>query len=251
MSKKHGFTLIELMIVIAIIAILAAILFPVFNNARKKAQQTQCLSNIRQLLTALKMYAQDSDDQFPYALYGDLARSAWADVIGQGYVGNDEVFDCPAGALRMDRLTGVNVTQSRFIRENEGYAGVGYSYGMNAMPANATWNPPYVTGGPAGVRQGQIEDSSGTILIADTSYLGLNSVNSTAYVIYRDLDGNWLTDDGDYDLERLKWELDFWRHGQTGWFNAGFCDGHAKYTDIRQTINPVQNINLWTTARYN
>ncbi len=247
MSKKRGFTLIELMIVIAIIAILAAILFPVFKKAQMKAQQVACMSNVRQLLTAIKMYAQDNDDEVPYALYGDLARSAWADVIFQGYVSNDQVFDCPASALHMDRLTGMNLYQSRFIREDEGYAGVGYSYGINAMPANPTWNPSYPTGGPAGAKQGLVEDASGTILIADA---GFNTANTTAYVIYRDLDDNYLTLDGDYDPEHLKWELDVSRHGQYGKFNAGFCDGHAKFIDYQQTIDPVQNINMWTTARY-
>src|SRR5436190_2980603 len=74
--KKQGFTLIELLVVIAIIAILAAILFPVFAQAREKARQATCTSNVKQLVTALNMYAQDNDetllaDRFgpPNALY--------------------------------------------------------------------------------------------------------------------------------------------------------------------------------------
>jgi len=62
---KKGFTLIELLVVIAIIAILAAILFPVFAQAREKARATQCLSNIKQVSTALIMYCGDWDDGFP------------------------------------------------------------------------------------------------------------------------------------------------------------------------------------------
>ena len=63
--KRNGFTLIELLVVIAIIAILAAILFPVFAQAREKARQTQCASNARQVGLATNMYLQDYDETFP------------------------------------------------------------------------------------------------------------------------------------------------------------------------------------------
>ncbi len=63
--KRRGFTLIELLVVIAIIAILAAILFPVFAQAREKARAISCLSNEKQMGTALMMYAQDYDEGFP------------------------------------------------------------------------------------------------------------------------------------------------------------------------------------------
>ena len=63
--KNRAFTLIELLVVIAIIAILAAILFPVFAQAREKARQTACLSNAKQLGTATIMYVQDYDETLP------------------------------------------------------------------------------------------------------------------------------------------------------------------------------------------
>ena len=62
--KRRGFTLIELLVVIAIIAILAAILFPVFAQAREKARQTACLSNLKQVGTGLQMYSQDYDEAY-------------------------------------------------------------------------------------------------------------------------------------------------------------------------------------------
>jgi prepilin-type N-terminal cleavage/methylation domain-containing protein/prepilin-type processing-associated H-X9-DG protein len=63
--RRNAFTLIELLVVIAIIAILAAILFPVFAQAREKARQTSCLSNMKQINTAFMMYTQDYDENMP------------------------------------------------------------------------------------------------------------------------------------------------------------------------------------------
>jgi len=64
-SKNSAFTLIELLVVIAIIAILAAILFPVFAQAKEAAKKTSCLSNMKQMGTALLLYSNDSDDGYP------------------------------------------------------------------------------------------------------------------------------------------------------------------------------------------
>ena len=63
--RSPAFTLIELLVVIAIIAILAAILFPVFNQAREAARKTQCLSNQKQILLAMNQYLQDFDEMLP------------------------------------------------------------------------------------------------------------------------------------------------------------------------------------------
>src|SRR5436853_4498579 len=68
-TGRRGFTLIELLVVIAIIAILAAILFPVFAQARAKARSISCMSNARQVGTAFHMYVQDYDEVCP-AMWG-------------------------------------------------------------------------------------------------------------------------------------------------------------------------------------
>jgi prepilin-type N-terminal cleavage/methylation domain-containing protein/prepilin-type processing-associated H-X9-DG protein len=74
-----GFTLIELLVVIAIIAILAAILFPVFAQAREAARKTSCLSNTKQLSMGWLMYTQDYDEAYPMTaqLDGDPAQGIW------------------------------------------------------------------------------------------------------------------------------------------------------------------------------
>jgi prepilin-type N-terminal cleavage/methylation domain-containing protein len=71
MTHRRAFTLIELLVVIAIIAILAAILFPVFAQAKEAAKKTTSLSNFKQMGTALQVYLPDADDTFPLAFGSD------------------------------------------------------------------------------------------------------------------------------------------------------------------------------------
>ena len=84
MSNKRGFTLIELLVVIAIIAILAAILFPVFAQAKAAAKKTATLSNLKQNATAVAIYQADADDTFPQSAYCASNCSA----TGQPQVGS-------------------------------------------------------------------------------------------------------------------------------------------------------------------
>ncbi|MFN3650140.1 MAG: DUF1559 domain-containing protein [Armatimonadota bacterium] len=88
--------MIELLVVIAIIAILAAILFPVFAQAREKARQAQCLSNARQIGSAVMMYCQDYDEVMPLAYNGASGadRRSWAGLI-EPYVKGYQLFRCP------------------------------------------------------------------------------------------------------------------------------------------------------------
>src|SRR5579862_9622044 len=101
---RRGFTLIELLVVIAIIAILAAILFPVFAQAREKARQSSCASNEKQLGLAVIQYVQDFDETLPLAdfqnYWGDCSSNAndsvsWRTVI-YPYVKSTGVYLCPS-----------------------------------------------------------------------------------------------------------------------------------------------------------
>jgi prepilin-type N-terminal cleavage/methylation domain-containing protein/prepilin-type processing-associated H-X9-DG protein len=102
MSRK-GFTLIELLVVIAIIAILAAILFPVFAQAREKARQSACLSNCNQIGKALMMYIQDNEGILPDNGYGSYSvyqtPSRWFSTQLDPYVKSYKVWDCPSARV--------------------------------------------------------------------------------------------------------------------------------------------------------
>ncbi len=110
-TKRSGFTLIELLVVIAIIAILAAILFPVFAQAREKARAISCLSNTKNLGTAAMMYIQDYDEMLP-ARQNCLAPATQSggypqiyDILnpylknGNGW-SRGGVWDCPSAARK-------------------------------------------------------------------------------------------------------------------------------------------------------
>jgi len=168
LRTERAFTLIELLVVIAIIAILAAILFPVFAQAREKARQTSCISNMKQIGTAALMYAQDYDERLPRNWYGDLGMEAttaigdaldrykWMDAI-QPYVKNTGIFVCPSAA----DLVYVPRTALRSGEETRRYGGYAYNraYGDFDVEADIT---------PAGKLMAQLEIPADTVWFAET-----------------------------------------------------------------------------------
>ncbi|MDX1934444.1 MAG: DUF1559 domain-containing protein [Capsulimonadales bacterium] len=112
---RQAFTLIELLVVIAIIAILAAILFPVFAQAREKARQTSCLSNVKQISVGMLMYTQDYDECLPEPGLAGVFRNATNSGLGQlfsgvlpfhlaiqPYIKNYQVFGCPSDPFKQN-----------------------------------------------------------------------------------------------------------------------------------------------------
>jgi prepilin-type N-terminal cleavage/methylation domain-containing protein len=124
MGVKRAFTLIELLVVIAIIAILAALLFPVFSQAKAAAKQSVCLSNLQQIGYAVKMYETDNDDRLPdrrdlkTATLGGWKpwtdwptsdpRCAWAAIVLQPYIKSYDVWVCPSAKALFQDVVQVN-----------------------------------------------------------------------------------------------------------------------------------------------
>jgi len=124
--RNHGFTLIELLVVIAISAILAAMLLPALSQARERARQAVCISNLKQLHLAQEMYANDHDDW--YAQYSTQTQMAWFTQLStNNYLKKGLVYRCPSY-----RYQGINLSNPTT------YMGISQTgYGVNA--SSITW----------------------------------------------------------------------------------------------------------------
>ena len=242
-SGAKAFTLIELLVVIAIIAILAAILFPVFAQAREKARQTACLSNTKQIVLALNMYAQDADETYPMARYSATGETAWTwDHYIEPYAqsagstnygkGDQPYLVCPSDAV--DRAAGYTVSGKR-------------SYAV-PMSANAgsdlAWKPEFYFPSPPGgyFTEGralaEFKAPSSTILIAEAplvkNAIARNDVFRVAGPTAQAVDSPGQ------------------RPSHSGGWNYGFADGHSKWMKPENTVAtagityPFKNSNGYT-----
>lgn len=105
----RAFTLIELLVVVSIISLLVALLLPALAGARKAAEQTACMSNVKQLATAMEMYLNDYDEFYPPRYYGTSASTGvvvtsshplnghyWFSILEKSYVPGEDSFRCPS-----------------------------------------------------------------------------------------------------------------------------------------------------------
>ncbi len=137
--ERSGFTLIELLVVIAIIAILAAILFPVFAQAREKARTTSCLSNLKQLGTAAMMYTQDYDETLVMSWWGYgpgwsghtyPGNQRWQDGL-MPYNKSKDIYNCPSDA-NVVRYQPTNPSSKEGDADFYNSVGTPGSYAINA-----------------------------------------------------------------------------------------------------------------------
>jgi prepilin-type N-terminal cleavage/methylation domain-containing protein/prepilin-type processing-associated H-X9-DG protein len=230
-GHRRGFTLIELLVVIAVIAILAAILFPVFAQAREKARQTSCLSNVKQMATALMLYIQDHDEIFPPVvgraptdLY--FYEVSWMRRLDP-YSKSLALFVCPSSGRNSTdwKANGQLISNYSFSPAIRGTADAEFTTLSGAF-GTAMWEGlgGYYGPGRMGYFTRPATSHSLTEVARPAETVVINDHNSFDW----GLSVGFFYYPEPRHVKEKDIELPNGEKYPAGWMNAVFCDGHAK-----------------------
>jgi len=190
MNSKKGFTLIELLVVIAIIAILAAILFPVFAQAREKARAISCVSNEKQIGLAMLQYTQDNDEQFPMLQYYDSNNNPldWYLAV-YPYMKNGTLETGAGGAKTLLGRGGVWACPSFPVSNQEANYGVNWELCRNGAGTWAASQPGFVQ---VTVNQASIDTPSDKVMVMEKGAAApINATSSYAQALFDPSENNF------------------------------------------------------------
>jgi prepilin-type N-terminal cleavage/methylation domain-containing protein/prepilin-type processing-associated H-X9-DG protein len=224
--KRKAFTLIELLVTIAIISILASILFPVFARARENARRASCLSNMKQLGLAMMMYVQDYDECYPNAVRGTTdpppngyqwyGNNWFWPMILYPYYGSAQVFVCPSAPV-----VNTNAGRPAPFRGN---------YGANArVLRGAGWLP---------IRSSIVAAPATVYAFMDAGYYSL----SPASVVAPSGQWNYLPGTGDLGVAysgtiNADLQNDYMSGRHFGGVSVAFADGHVKWLSSKVVLD--------------
>ncbi len=243
-GTRKAFTLIELLVVIAIIAILAAILFPVFAQAREKARASSCLSNIKQINTSWQMYTQDYDENMvPMRIaVNDVYPYYWWPKLLDPYTKSWAIYRCPSSP---DPLGVFGGGPNAWWANQQRFASVGYNY----LGLGIWWDCADVQG----VSLAQVPRPATTISFVDSAWQstsdpfptnserGFSCVNAPAQYAaivpaphtctwYNGQLGGWdWSNTASPTPNFIGWTIN--RHNEG--MNVGWVDGHAKFMKLQ------------------
>lgn len=235
---RRGFTLIELLVVIAIIAILAAILFPVFAQAKEASKKISCISNLKQYATSVHMYNADYDGTFAQSVYSmehpllyvgsnDRAFTFYDAVMP--YVKNADIMVCPSGRPGIDFVKAFTELGLR-SPGNFRYCSFGINFGLFQTPA-----VPFFFGTNPVVNESRLEFVVDTTMLYDSIFIGPPELSGVPPL-----------PDCPAPANILGWDNFSGAPRHSEGLNICFADGHAGHKPRRGKIPGISNGNVPT-----